>query len=93
MHRASSPGRPPATDLATYKQSMQPDLTGVLTRLEGTVGPRGPMMQRRGRWLEYGTRRMSARPHLGPAALEERPLHTQRMSRRISAALRARRVG
>lgn len=55
-HRASAPGRPPATDIGTYKGSIQPDLTRVLSNLIATIGPRGAGMQLRGKWLEYGTR-------------------------------------
>lgn len=89
-HRASAPGQPPAVDLGAYRASMQPDVSAVQSTLVGTVGPRGSAMQRRGKYLEYGTRNMGARPHLGPSAMEERPLAARRAQAAIGRALAGR---
>lgn len=61
-HQASAPGQPPATDLgkyaATITQGLERDAQGLVEKI-GTD-------DKRGIWLELGTRRMAARPHLRP---------------------------
>ena len=69
-HQASAPGEPPAPDTGSYRASIQPDLTDVGTRLEGRVATN----DRRGPWLEYGTRNMAPRPHFAPALEAIRPV-------------------
>lgn len=62
LHRASSPGQPPAPDTGKYRSSwnwrLGTDARGDYVEI-GTNDKRGP-------WFEYGTRRMKARPHLRP---------------------------
>jgi phage gpG-like protein len=58
---ASKPGDPPNVDHGVFVKSIQfkidaPNLSGVV----GTNDERGP-------WFEFGTKKMSARPWLGPA--------------------------
>lgn len=61
-HQASKPGAPPAPDTGLYRNSW--------TWAEGVSRGR-PFVEvgtgdRRGPWLEVGTHRMGARPHLRP---------------------------
>lgn len=62
VHQASAPGEPPASDTglyaATIGQQLERDAQGLIEKV-GTNDKRGP-------WLELGTRRMAARPHLRP---------------------------
>jgi hypothetical protein len=66
LHRASAPGQPPAVDTGRYRQSWWVD-----HRREGpdTWSVEVGTKDRRGPWLEYGTRHMAPRPHLRPAVL------------------------
>lgn len=61
-HQASAPGQPPATDLGKYAASITQDLErdgqGLVEKV-GTNDKRGP-------WLELGTRTIEPRPHLVP---------------------------
>jgi HK97 gp10 family phage protein len=57
-HRASAPGEAPATDTGTLVGS----ISAVSSGLSGKVGSRLQYSF----WLEYGTRRMGARPFLRP---------------------------
>lgn len=61
-HRASAPGDPPATDTGRLRASIRTDLTEI-TRLSATIGTEVAY----GRFLEYGTASMAARPWLRPA--------------------------
>ena len=62
-HRASAPGDPPATDLGRLAAATSWEL-GVDERgLHARVGSNYPVQL----FLEVGTRRMAARPHLRPA--------------------------
>lgn len=64
FHRASAPGAPPAVDTGKYRASwtyqVGEDAQGPYVDI-GTNDKRGP-------WLEHGTRRMKARPHARVAA-------------------------
>lgn len=61
-HQASAPGQPPATDLGKYAasigQGLERDAIGLVEKV-GTNDKRGP-------WLELGTRTIAPRPHLVP---------------------------
>lgn len=59
LYRASAPGEPPANRTGGYANSFQPRYRNN----EGLIGTK----DKRGPWLEFGTRRMAARPHLRPA--------------------------
>ena len=62
-HRASAPGDPPATDLGRLAAAVSWEL-GVDERgLHARIGSNYPIEL----FLELGTRRMAARPHLRPA--------------------------
>jgi len=65
-HRASAPGQAPATDTGRLRASYALSSPGVATREVGTNVRYAP-------FLEYGTRRMAARPHLLPAYEAEKP--------------------
>jgi hypothetical protein len=67
-HVASAPGNPPAAATGQYRRSVQVDLSGASlptpVALVGTNDRRGP-------WLELGTRRMRARPHFAKLPREK----------------------
>jgi len=59
-YRSSSPNRPPTKQTGQYGRSIQVDLSDLKTK-----NPRGRVgtNDKRGPWLEYGTRHMAPRPH------------------------------
>lgn len=59
-HRASAPGDPPAVDLGHYRASWSWVVRKAGAGWELLVGTPSKL----GPWLEYGTSRMAARPHL-----------------------------
>jgi len=66
VHQASAPGKPPAVDTGTLQRSWQvglPKMFGTATRLGLRLGTR----VKYARWLQYGTRRMRARPSVDKA--------------------------
>jgi hypothetical protein len=65
-HRASAPGDPPAVDTGQYRASFAWATGGSQGQRWVDVGT----AQERGPFLEYGTSRMEARPHLRPAVAE-----------------------
>ncbi|NMC54973.1 MAG: hypothetical protein GYA48_15205 [Chloroflexi bacterium] len=70
-HRASAPGEPPAVDSGNLANSIQSEVSmlsngprgAVFTNTEYAVG------------LEFGTRKMAARPFMKPAADRMRPVY------------------
>lgn len=81
LHRASAPGRPPAVDTgrlrASYTWRLGVDARGDFVEV-GTNVIYAP-------FLEYGTRKMRARPHLRPAINEMVALIGDLVARRIIA--------
>jgi phage gpG-like protein len=77
-HRASAPGEAPATDTGRLANSLRADIQGVratvFTNLE--YAP----------FLEFGTRKMAARPFLFPALEKERPAWNRRLNRIVDQA-------
>ena len=61
-HRASAPGEPPAVDTGAYRASWRWELIAQGVRVFPEPDP-----EQLGGWLEFGTSRMAARPHLRPA--------------------------
>lgn len=64
-HQASAPGQPPASDTGRLASSIENRTDG----LEGVVFTRVDY----GRYLEFGTRKISARPWLLPSLEEDAP--------------------
>lgn len=61
-HRASKPGDPPAKDTGNLASSLVWKMDGDSALVGSTIrNPAYPL------WLEFGTRRMAARPFLQPA--------------------------
>lgn len=65
-HQASAPGEAPATDMGNLRASYHVSRPSADAREVGTHAGYAPD-------LENGTRRMAARPHLGPAFEAEAP--------------------
>lgn len=61
-HQASAPGEPPAADTGKYAATVGFALERDAQGLVGKVGTN----DKRGPWLELGTRNMAPRPHLRP---------------------------
>lgn len=64
-HQASAPGQPPQSDTGVLASSVQwntSDLVGVVFTIKDY-----------GKYLEFGTKNMAARPWLFPSLEEERP--------------------
>jgi len=61
-HTASKPGDPPAVDFGHYRSSWYPKVDA------GGMGGEVATRDHRSNWLEYGTKRMAARPHAGPVS-------------------------
>jgi hypothetical protein len=71
-HQASAPGEAPAIDTGALTNSIQVAMEGDMTAYVFTNMEHGP-------GLEYGTRKMAARPFMLPAAEDERPTFEQEM--------------
>lgn len=67
MHRASSPGEPPAVDTGRYRSSISHLIVSFGKKYKGYVGSNVIY----GKFLEFGTRKMAPRPHWKPI-LEQR---------------------
>lgn len=80
-HRASAPGQPPMTDTGRLANSITFDRAGPLT---ATVGSNVIYAL----YLEYGTRRMAARPFMRPAVERIRPKFLERIEAAIRGATR-----
>jgi hypothetical protein len=82
VHRASSPGSPPAPDFGDYRKSWLYRVKGQGKNsvLEFTT----TLLERFG-WLEYGTSRMAPRPHL--RTVLNRIIYTGRASKIIRDAI------
>lgn len=68
--RASAPGEPPAPDTGSYRDSIT---EGPMEVTRDSVSAEVYTDDPRGPWLEYGTRRMAARPHFRPALEQAEP--------------------
>lgn len=78
-HRASAPGEPPAVDTGQYRASWK----WRAGEENGEPFSEVFTSQARGPWLEFGTSRMQARPHLRPVVHEYR----QKINKIIAAAI------
>ena len=84
-HTASGPWQPPMSDTGRYANSIVFDREGDLTAI---VHPSGKKMQMLGAWLEYGTKRMSPRPHFRPAAHKRQPIFLRNMETALARVIR-----
>lgn len=67
-HQASAPGEPPATDTGRLVNSIVGDAKVVGKQVQGYIEARTDYAG----YLEFGTRRMAARPYLTPAVMKNR---------------------
>ena len=73
-HQASAPGQPPAPDTGLYRAAwtfavLDSTTVGMYPRL-----PAGDHPGQLGGWLEFGTSKMAARPHVRPTNALAAPL-------------------
>jgi len=73
-HRASAPGQAPAVDTGAYRASWTFAVQGKDT-VAMYPGP-SPHPSALGGWLEFGTSKMAARPHVRPTNAQVAPLIT-----------------
>lgn len=66
LHQASAPGEPPAVDTGAYRASWTWDTTVLPNAVILRVGSEDEIAP----YLEFGTSRMAARPHIRPVVLE-----------------------
>lgn len=80
-HQASAPGEPPAADIGTLHNSitLRPDIKGLAVYVNAGAKYAAA--------LEYGTRKMEARPFLRPALIKNTHLINQSISIEVSAYL------
>lgn len=78
-HTASSPGNPPITDEGNLVKS----ISASVGELEAEIGAYEPYSS----YLEFGTRRMAARPFMFPAMEQERKTFFKRMDQAIKSAV------
>ena len=86
LHRASSPGYPPAVDTTDLLKSIKMDVRrgGVITDYEVEVGSN--LTGKNGKYpsfLEFGTSKMDARPWLEPAVMAGERLFYATIRRRV----------
>jgi HK97 gp10 family phage protein len=67
-HQASAPGEPPATDTGRLLNSIVGDAKVVGKQVQGYLDARTAYAG----YLEFGTRRMAARPFMTPAVMKNR---------------------
>lgn len=65
-HQASAPGQPPAPDTGLYRASWTFAVQGADTVAMYPQLPAGDHPGQLGGWLEFGTSKMDARPHIRP---------------------------
>lgn len=81
MHRASAPGEAPASDTGRLVNSINGKLKGRLTAvIEATAAY--------ARHLEYGTRKMAARPYMRPAWEKNKQWSVDRIRKAVNIALK-----
>lgn len=94
FHRASAPGHPPAADTGTLRRSWQVGGTRNVVDRRRLRHPIRPAISlgsavKYASWLQYGTKRMAARPYV-VAPLERVRKHAHRIiDKHISKALSA----
>lgn len=81
VHTASAPGQPPMSDTGRLVNSIEFDKVGDLT---ATVGSKLAYAL----YLEYGTRRMAARPFFRPAVEQIGPKYMARLEKALGDTLR-----
>lgn len=86
FHRASAPGEPPAVDTGRLIASINHKITNK--GLTATIGVHDITKVKYGKFLEYGTARIKARPWLFPALEKKRKDIEKRISEGIKRAMR-----
>lgn len=84
-HVPSQPGQPPNADTGNLSARYTTEFKGGRTKLIANVVA-GVIYAF---WLEYGTRKMAARPHLHPRFDEEAPKLTQRLREALARAAKS----
>ena len=79
-HVASAPGQAPATDTGRLAGDIKADISGKKAEVYTDLEYAAP--------LEFGTRRMAARPFMLPAMEDEREAWNRRIKRVIDEAVR-----
>lgn len=85
FHRASAAGEPPAVDTGRLVASINHRLSA--DRLTAYVGIQDVSLVKYAKFLEYGTRTMSARPWLTPAIERNRKIVLNRIDQGIKRAI------
>lgn len=85
FHVPSRPGDPPAIDTGLYQSSIQVDASGAKGKTPvALIGTKLAY----GRWLEFGTRHMAARPHWRPQIKKMAPKLVDLYARCLESALK-----
>jgi HK97 gp10 family phage protein len=79
-HRASAPGQAPANDTGNLIGSIQ---TVQMPDQGGAVASKVIVSAKYAKWLEYGTRRMAARPFVGPTKDWVAPIFKEYMAQKL----------
>lgn len=80
LHRPSVEGEPPAPITSVYRSSWRREKVRDAVQRVSTGDRRGP-------WLEYGTRTMGERPHVRPAVKKHKKVHVSTIRKAIQSLI------